>query len=100
MKYLSHEFHSPLRNSLFTNEFSAKLCATFHVTKDNDCALSFFPRLNLTLESNSKLGTVEKNGLKVRSAGGISEEKGRRDREIVRGLFVSASFYTPLRLRH
>lgn len=41
----------------------------------------FFPRLNLTLKSNRKLGTVEKNGLKVRSAGGISEEKERRDKD-------------------
>lgn len=26
----------------FYKEVSAKLCATFHVTKDNDCALFFF----------------------------------------------------------
>lgn len=81
MKYLSREFHSPLKNFLFTKKFSAKLCATFHVTKDNDCALFFFLGFNLTLKSNRKLGTVEKNGLKVRSAGGISEEKGRRDKD-------------------
>lgn len=72
---------SPLRNSLFTKKFSAELCATFHVTKDNDCALFFFPGLNLTLKSNRKVGTAEKNGSKVRSAGEISEEKGRKDKD-------------------
>ena len=79
MKYYAH--FTFLKFSFCTSVF--RLCVTFHVTKDNDCALFFFSlaRATCALKKLCKSRVVEENGLKARVRGRNGEEKGRRDRD-------------------
>lgn len=58
MKYLSRGFHSFEEFSFRGEVF--QLSATFHVTKDNDCAVFFPPRLDPSAEKFRKSAMTER----------------------------------------